>query len=553
MLQNFQDNDSKNLPIDSLLERLQTYLADVKAKDGSQESLDLMFKFRSFALIAEVYEYVRKYFSQRTQRLSDYFSEMTLKRCLQTVVSIECLQETLENAFAHMKFNDDAEREYLIANGLDKDEDKLLKTVYAQTSILCKNGTDALAKYVLGDAPSVRNSLLWKGSKRQSSDFKFKKTFHRAKEKLDEELDKDNPIYKEDPNYKLAIEAQSLGNHIAHAVDDSQREYLEEFNNDNKGFDFLSFFIEVQHKANSAKAENMYAELGKALEMLRIVFMTDAEDIYYIRTGEFEALKGILDDEVIKKYYTDLPFLGYKEERYDFGREYLSELEDMREDWRIKKGYTGRALTTAEKKDFLKERESEVTNEMKKDDKLWKLRQHSGGLDNAVTADNFARMFYRREKASRDYITLQWKLEIITSELAKLERKKVEEKSAITLTPQEKALSDFVGKIIQLANDLCDKWNGKEIEPAVHQPSVVVTIKNLELIAYLQDIQKSDKDKLLKICYPPKAKSKLDFCNYVNTLKKAYFCNLPNKYIAETLGPIIGLSVGTATNYLSKS
>ena len=73
MLQNFQDNDSKNLPIDSLLERLQTYLADVKAKDGSQESLDLMFKFRSFALIAEVYEYVRKYFSQRTQRLSDYF------------------------------------------------------------------------------------------------------------------------------------------------------------------------------------------------------------------------------------------------------------------------------------------------------------------------------------------------------------------------------------------------------------------------------------------------------------------------------------------------
>lgn len=148
---------------------------------------------------------------------------------------------------------------------------------------------------------------------------------------------------------------------------------------------------------------------------------------------------------------------------------------------------------------------------------------------------------------------MQWKLEIITSELAKLERKKVEEKSAITLTPQEKALSDFVGKIIQLANDLCDKWNGKEIEPAVHQPSVVVTIKNLELIAYLQDIQKSDKDKLLKICYPPKAKSKLDFCNYVNTLKKAYFCNLPNKYIAETLGPIIGLSVGTATNYLSKS
>lgn len=122
------------------------------------------------------------------------------------------------------------------------------------------------------------------------------------------------------------------------------------------------------------------------------------------------------------------------------------------------------------------------------------------------------------------------------------------------LTPEQQAVKSFVGKIIQLANSSYDRWNGKTLVPAVHRPEVQIIIKRDELKQYLQEREKNDFAGLLKWCYPETAKSNAQLCQYVCHLqKRGYFGSLPNKLLAEVLAPIMKLTVGTVTNYLSQS
>ena len=56
------------------------------------------------------------------------------------------------------------------------------------------------------------------------------------------------------------------------------------------------------------------------------------------------------------------------------------------------------------------------------------------------------------------------------------------------------------------------------------------------------------------MCYPESGKTKLNVCRYVVRLQKEnYFGKLPNKELAKILAPIVGLTEGTVTNYLSQT
>ncbi len=121
------------------------------------------------------------------------------------------------------------------------------------------------------------------------------------------------------------------------------------------------------------------------------------------------------------------------------------------------------------------------------------------------------------------------------------------------LTPEQKAVEDFVGKIISLVESAYEKYNGKMVSPSVNQAEVKVTILKDDLISLMEIKKKSKFDELLALCYPVNGQSKARFCKYVSKLqRKNYFGKLPNNLLAELLAPIVGLKEGSVKNYLSQ-
>ena len=120
-------------------------------------------------------------------------------------------------------------------------------------------------------------------------------------------------------------------------------------------------------------------------------------------------------------------------------------------------------------------------------------------------------------------------------------------------TIEQKAVADFVDKIIILANEVYKKWNNERVTPAVHEPEVLIVIQKDELIKHMQDKMKTNFEELLELCYPENSKSKQTFCQYVVKLQKdGYFGKLPDNLLAESLASVVGLASGTVANYLSK-
>ena len=121
-------------------------------------------------------------------------------------------------------------------------------------------------------------------------------------------------------------------------------------------------------------------------------------------------------------------------------------------------------------------------------------------------------------------------------------------------TPEQKAVRAFAEKIIALADAAYEQWNGKRIVPGAHKAEVEIVISKEKLIQRMQSRVKNDFNNLLSVCYPETANTRRDFCLYVVQLQKdGYFGKLPNKHLAELLAPIVGLSPGTVTNYLSQA
>ena len=547
------DDNTFDMRTASLMERLHNYFDDASMGDEREDGqLEPLFKFHSLILIADIYEHVRLFLVNRDRRLSEYFSERTIKQCLRNVVDIEELQkrlpelhEDIETIESSMSWASDL----LPMAGVEvmpgTDEIKLLHL----------HGIEALSKDANGnERPSVSKSLLWRAPSysHEEKDYVFGKVFRKAKEELDDDnCDNLSP----DPEDKIYnnIRAQSrLSNRVAWKVESHEWLNNPKKSKENKRFDFLGYIISIQRKAEEATADDIYFELKQALEYLRNVFMTDAEDIYYIRTGDFSKLEKVYSKDVITHFYTELPFKKY----YEAKKEYVELLSDQMEvelgEWRISRGYIGRKLTPQEQIEFLQERKDGVIENMKSYEELWKLRMHSGGLDADVTPENFARMFYRRKGVDRYFIELQWELEELTSLIAKNKQKPAKDSQELVQTPEQKAVADFVDSIIMLVNTAYEKWNNQRVVPAVHKAEVHIVIKKEELIKFMQDKMKNDFEELCEFCYPEA--SKQDFCQFVAQLQNdGYFGALPNKLLAEVLAPIAKISVGTARNYLSQS
>lgn len=547
------DDNTFDMRTASLMERLHNYFDDASMGDEREDGqLEPLFKFHSLILIADIYEHVRLFLVNRDRRLSEYFSERTIKQCLRNVVDIEELQkrlpelhEDIETIESSMSWASDL----LPMAGVEvmpgTDEIKLLHL----------HGIEALSKDANGiERPSVSKSLLWRAPSysHEGKDYVFGKVFRKAKEELDDDnCDNLSP----DPEDKIYnnIRAQSrLSNRVAWKVESHEWLNNPKKSKENKRFDFLGYIISIQRKAEEATADDIYFELKQALEYLRNVFMTDAEDIYYVRTGDFSKLEKVYSKDVITHFYTELPFKKY----YEAKKEYVELLSDQMEvelgEWRISRGYIGRKLTPQEQIEFLQERKDGVIENMKSYEELWKLRMHSGGLDADVTPENFARMFYRRKGVDRYFIELQWELEELTSLIAKNKQKPEKDSQELVQTPEQKAVADFVDSIIMLVNTAYEKWNNQRVVPAVHKAEVHIVIKKEELIKFMQDKMKNDFEELCEFCYPEA--SKQDFCQFVVQLQNdGYFGALPNKLLAEVLAPIAKISVGTARNYLSQS
>lgn len=547
------DDNTFDMRTASLMERLHNYFDDASMGDEREDGqLEPLFKFHSLILIADIYEHVRLFLVNRDRRLSEYFSERTIKQCLRNVVDIEELQkrlpelhEDIETIESSMSWASDL----LPMAGVEvmpgTDEIKLLHL----------HGIEALSKDANGnERPSVSKSLLWRAPSysHEEKDYVFGKVFRKAKEELDDDnCDNLSP----DPEDKIYnnIRAQSrLSNRVAWKVESHEWLNNPKKSKENKRFDFLGYIISIQRKAEEATADDIYFELKQALEYLRNVFMTDAEDIYYVRTGDFSKLEKVYSKDVITHFYTELPFKKY----YEAKKEYVELLSDQMEvelgEWRISRGYIGRKLTPQEQIEFLQERKDGVIENMKSYEELWKLRMHSGGLDADVTPENFARMFYRRKGVDRYFIELQWELEELTSLIAKNKQKPAKDSQELVQTPEQKAVADFVDSIIMLVNTAYEKWNNQRVVPAVHKAEVHIVIKKEELIKFMQDKMKNDFEELCELCYPEV--SKQDFCQFVAQLQNdGYFGALPNKLLAEVLAPIAKISVGTARNYLSQS
>lgn len=547
------DDNTFDMRTASLMERLHNYFDDASMGDEREDGqLEPLFKFHSLILIADIYEHVRLFLVNRDRRLSEYFSERTIKQCLRNVADIEELQkrlpelhEDIETIESSMSWASDL----LPMAGVEvmpgTDEIKLLHL----------HGIEALSKDANGnERPSVSKSLLWRAPSysHEEKDYVFGKVFRKAKEELDDDnCDNLSP----DPEDKIYnnIRAQSrLSNRVAWKVESHEWLNNPKKSKENKRFDFLGYIISIQRKAEEATADDIYFELKQALEYLRNVFMTDAEDIYYVRTGDFSKLEKVYSKDVITHFYTELPFKKY----YEAKKEYVELLSDQMEvelgEWRISRGYIGRKLTPQEQIEFLQERKDGVIENMKSYEELWKLRMHSGGLDADVTPENFARMFYRRKGVDRYFIELQWELEELTSLIAKNKQKPAKDSQELVQTPEQKAVADFVDSIIMLVNTAYEKWNNQRVVPAVHKAEVHIVIKKEELIKFMQDKMKNDFEELCELCYPEV--SKQDFCQFVAQLQNdGYFGALPNKLLAEVLAPIAKISVGTARNYLSQS
>lgn len=547
------DDNTFDMRTASLMERLHNYFDDASMGDEREDGqLEPLFKFHSLILIADIYEHVRLFLVNRDRRLSEYFSERTIKQCLRNVVDIEELQkrlpelhEDIETIESSMSWASDL----LPMAGVEvmpgTDEIKLLHL----------HGIEALSKDANGnERPSVSKSLLWRAPSysHEEKDYVFGKVFRKAKEELDDDnCDNLSP----DPEDKIYnnIRAQSrLSNRVAWKVESHEWLNNPQKSKENKRFDFLGYIISIQRKAEEATADDIYFELKQALEYLRNVFMTDAEDIYYVRTGDFSKLEKVYSKDVITHFYTELPFKKY----YEAKKEYVELLSDQMEvelgEWRISRGYIGRKLTPQEQIEFLQERKDGVIENMKSYEELWKLRMHSGGLDADVTPENFARMFYRRKGVDRYFIELQWEFEELTSLIAKNKQKPAKDSQELVQTPEQKAVADFVDSIIMLVNTAYEKWNNQRVVPAVHKAEVHIVIKKEELIKFMQDKMKNDFEELCELCYPEV--SKQDFCQFVAQLQNdGYFGALPNKLLAEVLAPIAKITEGTARNYLSQS
>jgi len=512
---NGQSSHSKDFSLTSLLDKISVYCNEFG--EQNEKSLDTFAKLRGLTLIAESYDCAYQIYANSEKELALYFGENTLRHCLERVTQLEVLQSDIKK---HLSINH--------AKNVNASLDSFVN-FYQIDHLPCPI--------------SLQNSPLWIADD-DSRKGKYKTIFRKAHENL-EEPDKMADL-SDDPNddrYNQFIKANFLESHLAYKAKNIAV----------RNSNILTTINQLQDISDKVSCNDIFEDLSRCIEIIRQIYMSFAQDIYFIRTGEYVNVASETEQISLEQRYTELPLHDYFEDRTCV-RELIEEEELVTEldQWRAAKQYTNRQLLKKEYLDFLVEKQSQVLMSMRNEyPNLWYLREHSGTLDEDVTPLNFARMFYGRKDVDHQFLELQWKYELLTELIAKTALQKAKE--PIPFTPEQTAVKLFVEKLNTLAELLYENWDGKKVSIGAHMHVAQISIKKLELASYLQDMQDNHFEDLQKWCYPQTANSRQIYVKYVTVLRdKGFFGELPNNQIALQLAPIVGLAEGTVTNYLSQ-
>lgn len=503
--------------ISSVLERISAFCNELK--DTLSLTLSFADRVQGTILVSELYDLANCLNEQREEMLSSYFGENSLRYNLQRIVQIESIQHDIN--------------------------DTCLQSKQETLKVFSKRITDFYTNGHRSELLPIQDNIWGADDFCPNTKFRFKNIFHDAHENLSEPNKLEN-LSKDpyDAEYNKSIRQTVLERQFAHRINGEVIELKNEH--------FIGQLMKIYKAVDEIVVEDIITELYRGLEMLRSVFMREAQDIYYIRSGNFEDISTEDNKQEIDFFYTELPLHEYFEMRNSVREEIQETIDIEIEEWRISKGYTNRKLRQKEYLDFLQEQETIVHEHMKNGyPDLWKLREHSGGLNEGVTPENFARMFFKRKNVDRQFLELEWKYELISEMIAKAEQQKPNEQ--IPFSPEQATVKQFIDNLTNLAQVLYDEWNGKEVQTGVHQPLVKIVIQKQELVDYLDDLRTNHFEEIKEWCYPPTANNKQNFVKFVIKLREqGFFGKLPNNLIAPQLAPIVMLTVGTVTNYLSQ-
>lgn len=487
------------IQLSSLRNRFDDFVSD--AADDRSEGIR---KLQALMLIYETHRLAELISTERATQLIDYFERVTLHDWLACVREVDRLLWMLE--YSPLTWDDPYEEGLFDPDWREADS----------TPRVAEDEADF--QFFTPDDMTV--SQLWSSRRHQT----MGQAFYRAYEEW---------------NGQDELEQYTLHKPDARLPDDAEPTVAARY---------LMQVYSVLHKMTDRQ---IYDELVRALEVLRITLMQQADDVYGVRTGDWEVVPRQNPSRATCDR-TDYPFVNYRIEREEWRNEVTHNLEHkVLDEWRWQQRITRRPLNREERIRFLSERREAILRQMQEDyPKLWSLRERSGGYDTEVNAENFARMFYARKGTDRTFFRLQWELEYIDELLLTPHEAAAAPKAK---SPEEQAMSDFVEKLTRLAGTCHERWHGRRCPAGAHQPEVTVEIRKDELIRHL-DRQLADTTRpLLKHCYPVTNQSKRQFCHYVTRLiKEGYFGKLPKKELAAILAPIVGMSEGTVKNYLSK-
>lgn len=476
----------KKIPLFALLERLGDYIdACIYSNDEIPAEI---IKFRGGLVLAEVYSELYMVYANRQKNIGAYFDNNALQNNLEYIIAIEKIQQRI------------SEFHPFLLGSNDKDLINNIRSLY-------NNGRSVVF-------PNIKDTQVWKAERDREDEDKnrpylFGRVFREAHECMDDEISK-----------HYAFETQYNGMS----------------NNPN----LIQYILDFQCSTQNTPIDSIREELVRGLELLRLIYMAEAEYILQVRVHG-------CDKQILKDYDKKRKTIQEDIREYD--------LKEKLENWRFQKPEerTGRTLLQGEYINFLNEWKSEILSTMQSDyPELWKIRAYSGGLDANVTTDSFARMFFKRGNTSNDFLRLQWTLEVIDETIAKEEQKDLDHH--VNYSPEEDAVNQFEESIYKVVGLLVQKFEGKTVSAGAHKAEVTIHIKQKELKDFIVDQRKNNYDNFKDICYPQDGKYKRKFCKYIIFLrdkKEQFFGEIPKKYLAEAIAPVLKMTASCAQNYLS--
>ena len=222
--------------------------------DTNSSSLSFGSKLRGVILVAELYDIAKRLNEQREKTLSLYFGDNSLRENLQNIVQIEDIQYELSALDC-----------LLSDENLEEYAEKINQTYFNQ--------------HITTKLP-VQGSIWGANRQKPNSKYKFTKIFHAAQENLTEpQILESLSIDPFDKDYNISIKQNLLEQRYAFEANTTVLE--------NTNGDFSQSLSRIYEVVSKHSANDILKELQRSLEILRVNLMRNAQDIYYIRTGNF--------------------------------------------------------------------------------------------------------------------------------------------------------------------------------------------------------------------------------------------------------------------------